>query len=88
MAPVQHLANNGVKVLIAGGMGMRPLMGFNEVGIDVHFGGEGRTVGEAVTAFIAGELPQFTQQHTCGGGDHEHQHQHQHQHQHRHGQQR
>jgi hypothetical protein len=29
LAPVQHLAQNGVKQLIAGGMGLRPLMGFN-----------------------------------------------------------
>ena len=35
MAPVNHLAQHGVQVLIAGGMGMRPLMGFNQAGIDV-----------------------------------------------------
>jgi len=68
MAPVQHLAQHGVRVLIAGGMGMRPLMGFNQVGIDVYFGGESRTVGEAVAALLEGQLPLFGQQHTCGGG--------------------
>ena len=31
MAPVQHLASHGVKALLAGGMGMRPLMGFQQV---------------------------------------------------------
>ena len=35
MVPVDLLAKRGVKILIAGGMGMRPLMGFNQVGIDV-----------------------------------------------------
>jgi predicted Fe-Mo cluster-binding NifX family protein len=68
MAPVQYLADNGTNKLIAGGMGFRPLMGFNQVGIDVFFGGDYQTVGDAVNAFIAGQLPQFSQQHTCGGG--------------------
>lgn len=68
MAPVQYLADQGVKVLIAGGMGLRPLMGFNQVGIDVYHGGDATTVGEAVDAMIAGQLPQFSQEHTCGGG--------------------
>ena len=68
MAPVQHLANNGVHQLIAGGMGFRPLMGFNQAGIDVFFGGGAQSVGQAVEAMLAGELQQFTQEHTCGGG--------------------
>jgi predicted Fe-Mo cluster-binding NifX family protein len=68
MAPVQHLAQNGVQVLIAGGMGMRPLMGFNQVGIDVLHGGSAQTVGEAVAALLAGKLQRFNQEFTCGGG--------------------
>jgi predicted Fe-Mo cluster-binding NifX family protein len=68
LAPVQYLAEKGAKKLIAGGMGFRPLMGFNQVGIEVYFGGEFQTVGDAVNALINGELPQFSQEHTCGGG--------------------
>jgi predicted Fe-Mo cluster-binding NifX family protein len=68
MAPVQYLAGKGVQQLIAGGMGLRPLMGFNQVGIQVLHGGEARTVGEAVQAAIDGKLVQFQQMHTCGGG--------------------
>lgn len=68
MAPVQYLAEQGAKALIAGGMGMRPLMGFNQVGIEVYFGNNAPTVGHAVTAFIEGALPRFRQEHTCGGG--------------------
>lgn len=68
MAPVQYLASKGAKVLIAGGMGLRPLMGFNQVGIQVYFGGEAAHVGEAVNAFLSGRLPMFSQEHTCGGG--------------------
>ncbi len=74
MAPVNHLAENGVNVLIAGGMGMRPLMGFHEVGIDVFHSGDARSVGEAINAWIQGALPQFGQMHTCGGGDPDHAH--------------
>ena len=68
LAPVQHLAGNGVTQLIAGGMGMRPLMGFNDVGIKVYYGGGSRTVGDAVIAMIKGDLPEFKQENTCGGG--------------------
>lgn len=68
MAPVNHLAQSGINILIAGGMGMRPLMGFNQVGIDVFFGGASKTVGEAVEAFLQGKLQPFTVENTCGGG--------------------
>ena len=68
MAPVNYLAQQGVKTLIAGGMGFRPLMGFNQAGIDVYFGGQAQTVGQAVDAILDGKLPQFSQEHTCGGG--------------------
>jgi predicted Fe-Mo cluster-binding NifX family protein len=71
MAPVQYLAQNGVQGLIAGHMGMRPLMGFAQVGIDVFQGGTARTVGEAVQFLLEGRLAQFGQQHACGGGAHE-----------------
>lgn len=67
MAPVNHLAQNGVQVLIAGGMGMRPLMGFNQVGIDVYYGAGAQTVGDALMAFINGGLQLFTMEYTCGG---------------------
>lgn len=73
MAPVNHLAGNGVKVLIAGGMGMRPLQGFHQVGIDVFYGGQANTVNEALLGFLAGQLQPFTMNQTCGGGtDHSH----------------
>jgi predicted Fe-Mo cluster-binding NifX family protein len=70
MAPVQYLAGKGARALIAGGMGLRPLMGFNQVGIQVFFGGDSRTVGEALEGFLKGTLPEFRQEHTCGGGSH------------------
>lgn len=74
MAPVNHLAGHGVNVLIAGGMGMRPLMGFHQVGIDVFHCGMSQTVGEAARAYLQGSLSAFGQMHTCGGGDPHHAH--------------
>jgi predicted Fe-Mo cluster-binding NifX family protein len=70
MAPVRHLADNGVGVLIAGGLGMRPLMGFNQVGIHVFHGGGAPSVGQAVEAFLRGSLIEFRPEMTCGGGAH------------------
>jgi predicted Fe-Mo cluster-binding NifX family protein len=68
MAPVNHLAQNGVNVLIAGGMGMRPLMGFQQVGIQVFHSSGAPTVGMAVQALLMGSLPAFSSEFTCGGG--------------------
>ncbi|GAB1410175.1 NifB/NifX family molybdenum-iron cluster-binding protein [Desulfovibrionales bacterium] len=68
MAPVNHLAQHGVTTLIAGGMGMRPLMGFNQVGIDVYYAAGAPTVGIAVDALLKNALTRFTQEYTCGGG--------------------
>ena len=68
LAPVNMLAQCGVKALIAGGMGMRPLMGFNSVGIDVFFNGGLTNVKDIIDAFAQGRLPRFSQDNTCGGG--------------------
>lgn len=68
MAPVNHLSQNGVTTLIAGGMGLRPLMGFNQVGIKVFFGNGATSVSEAVKAFLEGKLQEFKPENTCGGG--------------------
>ena len=57
-------------LLLAGGMGMRPLMGFQQVGVNVFFAGQYPTVGAAVQAFLEGKLPPFTMDFTCGGGGH------------------
>jgi predicted Fe-Mo cluster-binding NifX family protein len=74
MAPVNYLAQQGVNALIAGGMGLRPLMGFNQVGIDVYHSGGNSTVKDAVSAILENKLARFSQQHTCGGGGDQHTH--------------
>jgi FKBP-type peptidyl-prolyl cis-trans isomerase 2/predicted Fe-Mo cluster-binding NifX family protein len=68
MAPVNLLKAHGVGVLLAGGMGVRPLAGFQQVGIDVHHSGSAGSVGEAVDLFLAGGCPAFGEAQTCGGG--------------------
>ena len=70
LAPVNHLAQNGVTILISGGMGLRPLMGFNQAGIEVFRGNGEPSVDAAVKALIAGGLERFTREFTCGGGHH------------------
>jgi len=79
---VGHLADHGVAVLIAGGLGMRPLMGFNEAGIEVYRGAGMPDVKSVVAAFLAGDLPRFTHEFTCHGGSHHHGHDHAHDHAH------
>jgi predicted Fe-Mo cluster-binding NifX family protein len=56
MAPVLVLAEHTVDVIVVDGIGGRPLMGFNQVGIAVH-AGMGADVGSAVGAYISGDLP-------------------------------
>jgi predicted Fe-Mo cluster-binding NifX family protein len=65
---VHQLASHGITDLIAGGMGMRPLMGFAQAGIRVHRGAGAADVAGAVQALLQGELPAFTRESTCRGG--------------------
>lgn len=67
LAPVGLLADRGVTSLLAGGLGRRPLMGFQQAGIRVYFAGDQPTVGQAVAAFLAGRLPAFSLDAVCGG---------------------
>ena len=56
MAPVLALAEQNVDAIVVDGIGGRPLMGFNQVGIAVH-AGVGGDVQTTVQAFIQGGLP-------------------------------
>jgi predicted Fe-Mo cluster-binding NifX family protein len=68
MVPVQLLAENKVQRLIVGGIGMRPLMGFKQVGIDVYYDGERRDIRPVVEDMIAEKLPMIAEDQVCGGG--------------------
>ena len=67
MAPVMLLKQQGAEALVAGGMGQRPLSGFQEVGITVYFKAGAETVRDAVDLLIAGECREFAPAQTCGG---------------------
>lgn len=67
-APVRYLAEKGVKVMLAGGMGMRPLQAFQQSGIDVLFTGLAKTVEQAVQDYAEGKLPAFGDNGLCKGG--------------------
>jgi predicted Fe-Mo cluster-binding NifX family protein len=56
MAPVLVLAENNVDAIVVQGIGGRPLMGFNQVGIAV-LAGVGVDVRSTVDAYLSGGLP-------------------------------
>jgi predicted Fe-Mo cluster-binding NifX family protein len=64
MAPVLKLAEHNVDAIVVDGIGGRPLMGFNHVGIAVH-AGVGGDVQTTVQAFIAGGLPMVGIEDAC-----------------------
>ena len=68
MVPVNLLAEHKVNALIVGGIGMRRLMGFRQVGIDVYYDATRQEIKPVVEDLIAGKLPQITDNQVCGGG--------------------
>jgi len=68
MVPVNLLAEHKVNVLIVGGIGMRPLMGFKQVGIDVYYDAERTDIRPVVEDLIAGKLQLIATDQVCGGG--------------------
>ncbi len=68
MVPVNLLAGHNVKALIVGGIGMRPLMGFRQVGIDVYYDETRPEIRPVVEDLIANKLPTIGDDQVCGGG--------------------
>ena len=68
MVPVNLLASHNVKALVVGGIGMRPLMGFKQAGINVYHDAQRPEIKPVVEDLIAGKLPEFTDDQVCGGG--------------------
>ena len=68
MVPVNLLSENRVNALIVGGIGMRPLMGFRQVGIDVYHDDQRAEIEPVVKDLIAGKLAQISNDQVCGGG--------------------
>ncbi len=68
MVPVNLLSENKVNALIVGGIGMRPLMGFRQVGIDVFYDAERPEIRPVVEDLIQGNLSEIKNDQVCGGG--------------------
>lgn len=68
MVPVNLLAANQVTALIVGGIGLRPLMGFKQVGITVYHDAEQAAIRPVVEDLIGGKLPLIAENQVCGGG--------------------
>lgn len=68
MVPVNLLSQHKVNALIVGGIGMRPLMGFKQVGIEVYHDSQRPEIKPVVEDLIAGSLPRISENEVCGGG--------------------
>jgi len=68
LVPVNILAQNGVDALVVGGIGMRPLMGFRQVGINVYHDATQPAIRAVVEDLIADRLPIIGDNQVCGGG--------------------
>ena len=68
LVPVNILSKLKVNALIVGGIGNRPLVGFNNVGIDVYFESKSPEIRPVVENLIAGNLPKMSADQACGGG--------------------
>lgn len=65
LRPVGLLSDAGATAIVAAGMGMRPLMGFANAGIDVLFDNTTPGVGDVAKRAAAGELPHMTPNEAC-----------------------
>ena len=68
MVPVNLLASHNVNALIVGGIGMRPLMGFKQVGVDVYHDSVRPQIRPVVEDLMDGKLPMIRDDEVCGGG--------------------
>ena len=68
MVPVNLLAQHKVNALIVGGIGMRPLLGFRQAGIDVYHDTTRPEIRPVVEDLIEGRLPLIDDNQVCGGG--------------------
>ena len=68
MVPVNLLSENRVNALIVGGIGMRPLMGFRQAGIDVYHDDQRLEIEPVVMDLISGTLSEIKNDQVCGGG--------------------
>jgi predicted Fe-Mo cluster-binding NifX family protein len=72
MEPVLKLKNREVTDMIIGGIGGRPFMGFNQVGINLYLGIHGKSIDENIKLLLAGKLKTLNEPICSGGTEHSH----------------
>lgn len=65
LRPVGLLSDAGANAIVAAGMGMRPMMGFANAGIDVLFDNVTPNVGDVAKLAAEGKLPHMTANEAC-----------------------
>lgn len=65
LRPVSLLSDAGVDAIVAAGMGMRPLMGFDNAGITVYFDNVRPGVGQVAEFVATGEAPVMDASQAC-----------------------
>lgn len=67
MVPVSLLRDKGVDAIVVGGIGARPLQGFNEAGISVYYADRNSVLSVQTVAegMIAGNFPVIQPDQTC-----------------------
>ncbi len=71
LVPVQLLYREGATAVVVAGIGMRPLMGFQQAGIEVLVG-PGERVADVVDAYLQGEVRPIADGDVCGAHGHGH----------------
>lgn len=70
LVPVNLLAAQNVNMLIVSGIGMRPLIGFNNANIRVYHEATQPSVRVVAEMLITGKLQEMQSRNACGGGAH------------------
>jgi predicted Fe-Mo cluster-binding NifX family protein len=65
LRPVMLLKDAGATAIVAAGMGMRPMMGFGDAGIDVYFENMTPNVGAVAQLVAQGKVQKMTTEDTC-----------------------
>ena len=65
LRPVNLLKDAGATAIVVAGMGLRPLQGFEGVGITVYFDAEEPIVGKVAEKVAAGEAPIMSSDQAC-----------------------
>ena len=65
LRPVGLLSDAGVQAIVAAGMGMRPMMGFANAGIDVYFDNMTPNVGDVAKLVAEGKVPTMGPENAC-----------------------